>query len=192
MICPSGHPLDTGGVIGMTGYQHDGKKYMVYKLGPKHALVGKPHVSKIKLVQLDETGTRVTSGPKTVYKGKVNEFDAEGPALTFSPDGIFFLWYVVGFWQWPTYGIKYVRSLTDSIWGPYETNGSDFMMTGINNGVYILSPGGPDFINSTHLTIMGTSPTNSSCGASTQVRHPHSMRIGYNGRTAYIEPNLYG
>lgn len=178
LICPK--PLSTGtGVIDASYVQGiNGGNYLVYKYG---ASFDAAHASQIQLVQLDKTGTQITQGPQTLYTSTKADFDAEGPAITISPAGTFFLFYVVGQFNDPNYAIHYVTS-TSGIWGPYGTSGSVLMETGTvgGDGVYVLSPGGPEFIDANQMMFMATVPNNSSCLADgAQISNPRVAKLLY-------------
>lgn len=182
LVCPT--PLTKGsGVIDASYVQTGGLNYLVYKYG---SATDATHSSQIRLVQLDETGTKVVKGPVTLYHSTAADFDTEGPAITKGPhDGSsFFLFYVVGYYALPNYAIHYVTS--DDIWGPYSSQESVPMQRGTvgSDGVYVLSPGAPKFVDATHMMFMATVPNNSSCLAQApQTRNARVAQLVYTNAT---------
>ena len=83
-----------------------------------------------------------------------------------------------------SYGIRYITS-TESIWGPYDLEEQVLFDTGVlpESNVYLLAPGGPSFVNATHMMFMTTYPQNAACEDNgNNVRGPRVAKLEYNGR----------
>lgn len=191
---PLPHPLacPSEGVIGASGFQHAGHNYLLYKIGGHF---DKTHTAHIHLRRLDSSGTAWAEGSHTVslLNNTVAEYDVEGPNLTVSPDGkTFFLWFVTGFFRDADYAIRYLTA--PSLEGPFHNEGNDppylLRTEHLTNEVFTLAPGGPDFVDSTHMTFMATRP-NATCGTggkqNPETRHIHAAVLTYEENTVKIK-----
>ena len=187
LACPS------EGVIGASGFQHGGHNYLLYKIGGHF---DKTHTAHIHIRRLDESGTAWAAGSHSIslLNNTAAEYDVEGPNLTVAPDGgTFFLWFVTGFFRDADYAIRYLTA--DSLEGPFHNKGNEppyLLRTGeLTNGVFTLAPGGPDFVNATHMTFMATRP-NATCGTGgkmePETRHIHAAVLRDDGDTVKVEP----
>ena len=161
--------------------QHDGHNYLVIKNKPTG---GEKSPSKIQLFDMSSDGLRNTSGPVTLYTSTAADWDAEGPSIVYN-NGIFFLMYVINYYENPGYATHYVTS-TNGIHGPYKTPGKVFLETGIQgpDDVYLLGPGGPSFFNNTHLMLMTTAPMAENCTRGNyDIRGPRVATVKYAGQT---------
>ena len=165
--------------------QQDGQNYIVIKSGSGSNNGTNPNGhSRLQLYNVSADGLKVTSGPTTLYTSTKEDWDAEGPAIVYN-DGVFFLLYVIRNYEAPEYAIHYVTS-TKGIAGPYTTKGKVFLETGQvgNDGVHLLSPGGPSFFNATHMMLMTTKPTTADCTrGNADIRGPRVAVVKYSGET---------
>ena len=116
--------------------------------------------------------------------------------MTVSPDGkTFFLWFVTGYYRRGDYAIRYVTGPTPE--GPFPNDSPPYLLqTGETNGVFILAPGGPDFVDTnggTHMSFLATHP-NATCGTGgekdPETRHIHAAVLEYNGDKVKIATHL--
>ena len=164
--------------------KYNGSVYMVAKHGQGYAVGISAH---IELQELDETGTKIVSDTVQIYNSAIEDNDAEGPNIQISPDGIFFLFYVTGNYTLPGYSIRYITS-TESIWGPYDHEEQVLLQTGTQyQEVYLLAPGGPSFVNNTHMMFMTTLPQGADCSdGGNNVRGPRVAKLEYHGRSVRL------
>ena len=189
----------------------NGNVYLVHKYGAAYgAQYDDPNeVNQIDLTQLDSTGTKIIAPFVNLYNSTREDNDAEGPNIIKGPDGVWYLWYVTGAsvevsasetsphhshrlahllfvtgsYLDPGYGIRY-RSSSGDIYGPYDSEEQFLMQTGLNNGVYLLSPGGPTFLEAEHIMFMTTVPQNANCtNGGNNVRGPRLAKVKYCNRT---------
>ena len=167
--------------------ESEGQQYIVHKYSGHHD----NSTSQIHLVRVKATakGTTLIGPDVSIFNASQAEYDAEGPNLLRGPDGTWFLLFVSGFFLDPSYGIKYVTS-TSGITGPYgdASTQRSLLSTGTNNGVYLLSPGGPTFATKNQMMFMTTLPQNSTCGDNgNDVRGPRVANIHYNGTVMSLD-----
>ena len=182
LICPE------QGSIDVRPFSHDGKRYLVYKVGGHFNPLG-THTSMIQIRDLDPTGTIVSDNHTTLITNTTAEYDTEGPAMTISTDGkTFFLFFVTGYYQKDTYAIQYTSA--PSPLGPFiNADHETLFKTGTYNDVFLLAPGAPSFINSTYMSFMTTAP-NEQCEVGDLIRRMHTVQVSYNGDTVKVASSL--
>ena len=188
----------------------NGKVYLVHKNGAAYGndYNNPNNVNEIDLTELDTTGTQVIAPFVNLYNSTREDNDAEGPNIIKGPDGVWYLLYVTGGFMTfrillsvvflkliasilvrlgsflnAEYAIRY-RSSSGDIYGPYDSEEKFLMETGLNNGIYLLSPGGPTFLDAEHIMFMTTVPQTANCtDGGNDVRGPRLAKLTYSNRT---------
>ena len=182
LACPS------EGVIGPSGVEFNGNRYLLYKIGGHF---DKTHTAHIHIRKLTNDGLNWAPGSESIslLNNTKAEYDTEGPNMTVSPDGkTYFLWFVTGFFRDSNYAIRYVTGPSPE--GPFKNDNPPYLLrTGETNGVFVLAPGGPDFVDSTHMSFLATKP-NQTCGTGgekdPETRHIHAAVLEYNGDSVKV------
>ena len=175
LACPS------EGVIGPSGVEFNGQRYLLYKIGGHF---DKTHTAHIHIRKLAADGLNWAPGSESVslLNNTKAEYDTEGPNMTVSSDGqTYFLWFVTGFFRDANYAIRYITGPSPE--GPFKNDDPAYLLrTGETNGVFVLAPGGPDFVDSTHMSFLATKP-NATCGTGgtqdPETRHMHAAVLEY-------------
>ena len=181
-ICPP------QGAIDGQGFEHNSKRYLVHKIGGHFDSNGIAH---IVIQPVDQTGTKKLDVAATqLVQTLGDEYDVEGPAMTLAPDGeTVFLWYVTGYYQDTDYAIRY--STSTSPFGPFTNHDPPYLFqTDEYNDVYLLAPGGPSFVNDTHMTFMADHP-HKTCKVSPNGildRQIHAAVLTYDGHQVSVKP----
>lgn len=182
LACPS------EGVVGPSGFQHNGKNYLLYKIGGHF---NKTHTAHLHIRELTPDALNCAKGSQTVslINNTAEEYDTKGPNMTVSPDGkTFFLWFVMGFFRDSDHAIRYTTGPSPT--RPFPNDKAPYLLqTGETNGAFLLAPGGPDFVNATYMTFMATKPT-ATCGTggekNPETRHVHAAVLEYDGDSVKI------
>lgn len=124
----------------------NGKAYLAYKSGMLRD-------SSIQLQTLTDDGLSLTGGPTELLHETGNETDINVPAMTFNPSNNLqpILLFTAGTYNKTDFRIMYAVAPSKSLFPPhnetYIVNSTPLLQTGEINGVDIVGPGSPSFVN---------------------------------------------